>query len=364
MGLHPVRRLSRRTTITLAVMWVASGAAADVASQVAAPGQKTAEAAPRPARLFETTEPLHVTLTADFGAIAKDRGTTKHDHTGVLAYVGPGGDTVTMEVGLRTRGHYRLRTCQYPPLKILFDRAHAAHTIFAHQGGSLKLVVQCRNNRSYANYLLEEHLIYGVYNLFTERSFRARLAIVTYANPQDKHAPETRYGFFIEDDDRMAARNGARVLKEKGIYQADTDFGQMTLLAVFQYMIANTDWSVAGLHNIVPIGDSASTIFPVPYDFDWSGVIWTPYAQPDPRLGIATVRQRIFRGACRTPAELEHVFARFTALKDSIYALYRGQPGLEPQRVRQALEYYDEFYQIINDRGKVDREFLRSCARN
>jgi hypothetical protein len=359
-----MRRLSRRASITLAVMWVVSGAAADAASQVAAPAQKAAEAAPRAARLFEATEPLQITLTADFGAIAKDRGTTKHDHAGVLGYAGPGGDTVTMEVRLRTRGHYRLRTCQYPPLKIVFDRAHTAHTIFAHQGGSLKLVVQCRNNRSYANYLLEEHLIYGVYNRLTERSFRARLAMVTYVDPREKHAAETRYGFFIEDDDRMAARNGASVFKEKGVYQADTDFGQMTLLAVFQYMIGNTDWSVAGLHNIVPIRDSTTTIFPVPYDFDWSGVIWTPYAQPDPRLGISTVRQRIFRGACRTPVELAPVFARFTALKDSIYALYRRQPGLEPERVKQALEYYDEFYKITNDPGKVAHEFLRSCARN
>jgi hypothetical protein len=58
------------------------------------------------------------------------------------------------------------------------------------------------------------------------------------------------------------------------------------------------------------------------------------------------------------------VFGRFTALKDSIYALYRAQPGLEPPRVKQALEYYDDFYKIITDPGKVDREFIRSCARN
>jgi hypothetical protein len=359
-----MRRLGRRASIILAVMWVASGTAADAASQVAAPLQKATDTLPRALRLFEATEPLRVTLTADFGAIAKDRGTTKHDHVGVLAYAGPGDDTVAIEVRLRTRGHYRLRLCQYPPLKIVFDRAHTAHTIFAHQGGGLKLVVQCRSSRSYANYLLEEQLIYRVYNLLTERSFRARLAVVTYVDPREKHAPETRYGFFLEDDDRMAARNSASVFKEKGVYQADTDFGQMTLLAVFQYMIGNTDWSVAGLHNIVPIRDSTSTIFPVPYDFDWSGVIWPPYAQPDARLGIATVRQRIFRGACRTPADLAPVFARFTALKDSIYGLYRVQPGLEPERVKQALEYYDEFYKTINDPGKVDREFIRSCARN
>src|SRR5260370_613737 len=85
-------------------------------------------------------------------------------------------------------------SCSHPPLKVVLDRAHTADTIFAHQGGSLKLVVQCRSSRSYANYLLEEHLIYRVYNLLTERSVRARLAVVTYVDPREKH--ETRHGFF------------------------------------------------------------------------------------------------------------------------------------------------------------------------
>lgn len=360
-----MRRLRRRAFVTLAVIWVASGMAVDTASQVAAPSQRAVDTAPRAARLFEQATLLRVLLTADFGAIDRERGTTKHDHAGALAYVGPGDDTVAIAVRLRTRGHYRLRICQHPPLKVMFDRAQTAHTIFAHQGGSLKLVVQCRSNRSNGNYLLEEELIYHVYNLLTERSFRPRLAGITYVDAREKkEAPETRYGFFLEDDDRMAVRNDASVLKEKGVYQADTDFGQMTLLAVFQYMIGNTDWSVAGLHNIVLIRDSTGTIFPVPYDFDWSGVIAPPYAQPDPRLGIVTVRQRLFRGACRTPAELAPVFARFDAVKDSIYVLYRAQPGLEPQRVKQALEYYDEFYKTINDPRKVDHDFIRSCARN
>ena len=105
--------------------------------------------------------------------------------------------------------------------------------------------------------------------------------------------------------------------------------------------------------------------YPVPYDFDWSGVISTPYARPDARLPIQTVRQRIFRGMCLTPEELSALFARFNAQKEAIYALYRGleSEGLEPKRIAQALGYYDEFYQTINDAGRSRREFTRSCQK-
>jgi len=338
-------------------------------TSAAAPSQSPADTSPPAAasparpRLFDAAEPLALTLTADFGAIGKNRGTDKPNHPAVLSYVTAGGDSVALDVQLHTRGHFRLNTCQYPPLRVVFDREKAAHTVFAHQGSSLKLIVQCRGGNSYANYLLEEYLIYRAYNLLTERSFRARLARVRYVDAKGKHEPEIRWAFFLEDDDRMAKRNDTEVFNQKGVYQSDLDFHQMGLAAVFEYMIGNTDFAVSVLHNIVLTRDTARVVYPVPYDFDWSGVIWTPYAQPDPRLGIRTVRERIFRGTCRSPRELAALFVPFNEQKDAIYALYRGMEaeGLEHKRVEQALGYYDEFYKTINDAGRMRREFIQGC---
>jgi hypothetical protein len=319
-----------------------------------------------PGRLFGATEPLELTLTADFGAIVKQRGTEKKTEPGVLSYVATSGDSVALDVQLRTRGHFRLATCQYPPLKVEFDKAQTAHTIFAHEGSSLKLTVQCRGARSYANYLLEEYLIYRAYNLLTDRSFRVRLARVTYVDANGKHPPETRRAFFVEDDDRMARRNKAEVFDQKGVSQNELNFEQTGLAMVFQYMIGNTDFAVTALHNIVLIRDSAGVVYPVPYDFDWSGVIWTPYAQPDVRLPIRSVRERTFRGTCRAPEELAVLFVRFNAQQEAIYALYRGleSEGLEPKRIEQGLDYYDQFYKTINDAGRTNREFIRPCRQS
>jgi hypothetical protein len=334
----------------LAMLGLASGASAQ------APGDSG-----RAARLFDVTTPLRITLAADFGAVARDRGERKQDHLGVLTVAAEGGDSTRLDVTLRTRGHYRLRTCQYPPLKVGFDKERTAHTIFAHQN-ALKLVVQCRNGGRWSDYLLEEYLLYHVYGLLTERSFRVRLVEVTYVDPSGKHPPETRRGFFVEDDDRMAHRNHTDVFEQQGVGQDEADFSQMSVLAVFEYLAGNTDWSVGGLHNIVLIRDSSNVVYPVPYDFDWSGVISPPYAVPDSRLGLHTVRERLFRGECRSPEQLVPVLARFNELKDSMYALYRGQAGLDPGRVRQALDYYDEFYRTINDPRAVRREFTINCT--
>ncbi len=326
------------------------------------PSDSTATARLRSPKLFESDEVLELTLAGDLKAVAKERGTEKHEYPAALSYVAPGGDSLSLNVRLKTRGHFRLqrRICDFPPLKVAFDRQQVSHTVFAGQG-SLKLATHCQNNRTFEQYLLEEYLIYRLYTLLTEKSFRVRLARVTYMDTGGEHAPLTKYAFFIEDDDRVARRNRAQVLSQQGFNQPDTDFEQMGLVAVFQYMIGNTDWSVRALHNIVLIRDSAGVVLTVPYDFDWSGVIWTSYAHPDPILGIKTVRERLFRGYCRTADQLAPTFARFNERKDAIYALYRSQAGVEPKRIEQALRYYDEFYRTINDPRMVKREFIQAC---
>ena len=320
---------------------------------------------PRPphARLFDAPEALPLTLTADFNALSKDRGESKPEHAGVLSFGGPAGDSVALDVQLRTRGHFRLqrRTCDFPPLKVSFDKQQVKHTVFAGQGG-LKLVVHCQDRDTYEQNLLQEYLLYRVFNLITEKSFRARLARVTYLDRSGKAKPVTRYAFFIEDDDPMARREDAQVLEQKGLTQLDTEVAHTGLVAMFEYLIGNTDFSFAALHNIVMIRDSTGTVFAVPYDFDWSGVVSASYAVPDPRLGIKSVRERLYRGYCRTPEQLGPTIARFDDRKDSIYALFRSQEGLDPKRAEQTLRYFDDFYRTINDPRAANREFVRNCV--
>ena len=227
----------------------------------------------------------------------------------------------------------------------------------------LKLVTHCQNRRDeYEQYVVEEYLIYRMYNLLTERSLRVRLTRMTYADSGRSDAPLTKYGFLLEDDREMAARNRAVLVEQKGLAQDEIDPDNMGLVAVFEYMIGNTDWSVWGLHNVKLLEDSAGVTRAVPYDFDWSGAISPPYAKPDSRLPIESVRQRLFRGSCRSPEAFDALFEKFRAKKDAIYALYRSEPALSPKRAEQALRYYDDFYKTIGNQGAIKYEFLRACG--
>jgi hypothetical protein len=73
------------------------------------------------------------------------------------------------------------------------------------------------------------------------------------------------------------------------------------------------------------------------------------------------VRERRFWGVCRPQEVWESAFVPFEERKDAIYALFRTQPDLDPERLEESLEYFDEFYEIIGDEGKVKREIVSMC---
>jgi len=134
----------------------------------------------------------------------------------------------------------------------------------------------------------------------------------------------------------------------------------MTLVAVFSYLIGNTDWSVWGRHNIAIFSAKAEphTLFAgLPYDFDYSGAVGAPYAIPPQTLPIHSVREGLYRGYCQPDSILFKVFARFRAAEDSIYAAVRAVPDLSEKDVRGLLDYFDDFYRAIDNRAVVQRDF-------
>ncbi len=316
------------------------------------------------APLFATDEPLELILAGDLKPILKDKSDDRPYRPAQLSYLDANDDTVSLDISVKTRGFYRRKylDCDVPPLRLNVKKKQVANTVFAGQD-KLKLVTHCRNPvDAYEQYALQEYLIYKTYNLLTPNSFLVRLVRITYVDTERDREPITKYGFLIEDEDRLAERLGGRNLERGVIHQEDTDKDNATMLAVFQYMMGNTDWSVPAHHNIkfVYFGPGAPPLS-VPYDFDMAGIINTPYAEPDPRLGIRSVRDRLFRGYCRTREEFNTVFTQFNAQQDAIYALYQDFPFLDEKLKKRSMKYLDEFYKIINKPRTVRREFLATC---
>jgi hypothetical protein len=326
-----------------------------------AAAQDAAKDKTQPERLFRDRTPLELTIRAPLGELGKDRDTLKaKPQDGRVELVDERKGAISLPITLETRGHFRLRrsTCSFPPLKVTFNKDSTKGTVFNDQG-SLKLVTHCQNTTRNEQNLLVEESIYRMYNVLTPLSHRTRLAKIRYLPTEDTTKAVTRFGFFIEDDDDMAKRNGGKDLKQTGAAFSDMEPSQLDLLAMFEYMIGNTDWSVFAIHNIriVDVGPEkgGGFYFPVAYDFDFSGLVGSVYAVPDERLPIKTVKARLYRGPCRKLEELQPTIDRFREKKDSIYAIYTGSPHLEPGRAKNATEYLDGFFeQIARPKGMND----------
>jgi hypothetical protein len=319
-----------------------------------------APATPEASHLFTEHQPLVLRLETDLRALKGDRGAQRKDHLGTLRY-GETSDTGSIAVKLRTRGIFRLKTCGFPPIRLDLPAHKVKGTPFAGED-RLKLVTHCQGDRSYERNLLREYALYRVFNALTDSSFRVRLAHVTYVDSA-RHDTTTRYGFLIESDAAVARRIAAEPLTADNLYDPVMDPSYMTLVAVFQYLIGNTDWSVWKRHNIAIFQQLAEPrpLFAVPYDFDFSGAVNAPYATPPPQLKITSVRQRVYRGFCQPDSVLTPVLDRFRAAKDSMYAAVRAVPDLPERDVRDVLGYFDDFYRILDNRNAVNREFVRGC---
>jgi hypothetical protein len=126
-------------------------------------------------------------------------------------------------------------------------------------------------------------------------------------------------------------------------------------------MIGNTDWYVKTGHNIDVFETRDGEFFPVPYDFDFAGVINTPYAQPSKEIPIKRVTQRYFKGSCRDNEAYNPVIDLFNKKQSEIFTLYNSFEYLPKPIIKKSLRYYSKFYKILNDSTAADSYFYQAC---
>jgi hypothetical protein len=313
---------------------------------------------------FESQDPIEVTLTTNIGKIRGDKGDTPPWRPATLSYKAPEGNLITVPVKARTRGIWRLKMCEFPPLRLNFSGETSKGTIFANLDKP-KVVSYCQDADMYEQYILQEYQLYRIYQLITPMSHKARLIRFSYADSANGKVRATRYGFIMEEPKALAERLGGRVLEQKGAGGENLDPLQDALFGLFQYFIGNTDFSVAGLHNVELFFNEQGDVMPIAYDFDFSGAVNARYATADSSLRIPNVRQRLFRGYCTDAEAYNKAFAIFNERKPEIYALYSDPIGklMDKGRVRETLHYFDEFYETINNRGAAKRAIIESCLR-
>jgi hypothetical protein len=80
-----------------------------------------------PSPLFAETRPIEITLTAPFGQLRRNRAGASPYRAATLTYTGDSGQ-VSIPVRVRTRGIWRRKNCDIPPLMLnaTQDSAEAA----------------------------------------------------------------------------------------------------------------------------------------------------------------------------------------------------------------------------------------------
>jgi len=319
------------------------------------------EADSRP--LFKEIEPLTFTLTGDFSAVNKERNPNNKKLFPATLTVQDAKGPRDIPVKIGSRGHFRLmvRNCDFVPLRLEVPHGdEAAGTPFEGQT-TLKLGTHCRSDREYDNYTLREYLTYRLFNLVTPLSFRARLARATYVDAKSKKTIGNRYSIFIEHENDVARRFGGRVVELPRVQFTDLDPATLNRMMLFEYMIGNTDFSIWALHNVRIVQDRNRRLFPVPYDFDLSGLVHAPYAAPDPRIGIRSVLDRLYRGPCRTTDEFDEAAESFRAKRADMFTLLDSMRDLAPLARGEAKNYLEGFFRTIEKPDSIKRQFVNGC---
>ena len=234
----------------------------------------------------------------------------------------------------------------------------------------LKLVTHCRSDQShYENNTLDEYTAYRIFNLLSDKSYRVRLLRIHYEDTDDKlrDLDHPYFGFIVESDEGLAARVAGSIEEIPAVLYSRLDVEQTARLNVFQYLIGNVDWSFvshleeeACCHNL-DLFTVEEKIFPVPYDFDLSGLVNASYAKPASRQRKVTTR--VYAGYCRSPIEsVAKAVDDIAALREEILAIVESSPVVGRDDVKSRVRYIDGFLEeAVEKRDKLVRKFERTC---
>ena len=355
----------RNATITGAVLlfalypvfWSATAWAADGGGDKA-----------KPAKLFATDAQLTLKLTGPWRDFVHTKS-QKKPYPGTLEYVDESGAKHAVPVTFQPRGINRLKVCEVPPIKLIFDKQAVENTPFR-GNKSLKLVTHCGNGDRWEQYAPREMLAYHIYNLVTERSFKVRAASVTYVDSAEHSSNGPRFGFLIEDDSDMAKRNDLKKLDMPKMRIEQLEPLEASRFSLFEYLIGNTDFAqLSGpsadrcCHNSVLIGADPSKVYSVPYDFDSSGLVDAHYAEPSPVLHITSNRERIFRGFCARNETLEAARGEFLRLQPQVLELARTDRYLSAGSKQWVNEYLSKGFEVLRDDGKFAHDVTAKCRK-
>lgn len=272
-------------------------------------------------------------------------------------------EPIEEDIQVKIRGKFRSRFCQNPPIKIKFSNKSLKQQNFK-KLNEFKVVYPCKSKEDYQDYVYKEYLIYKLYNILTEKSFRAQLIDFTLIDTETAVADRNFKGFLIEDLEELIKRLGGIIDDVDCMTPDNLNPYDYTLFQVFQFFIGNTDWILPTCKNAEVIASENGEQIPIPYDFDFSGMVNAGYATADAGLGLRSVTDRIFLGGLKTKEELEPVLSLFKTKKSAMIEVIQNFEYLPAKERKKMIKYLESFYKIVRSSKKVERIFLQPVENN
>jgi hypothetical protein len=270
-------------------------------------------------------------------------------------------------VSVRVRGNSRARVCHFPPLRLQFGSDAAVGGVFAGHD-KLKLVTHCRAKANYEENVLAEYAAYRIFAMLSDTAYRTRLLRISYTDTASLASePLIRYGFLLEPTTDLAARVQAELAETPNVVKSLLQPDQAALVFVFQYLIANTDWSLVTAtgeeyccHNGTLL-EKEGMHYLVPYDFDLAGLVNARYARPDPSVGIRSVRVPRYRGYCIPDLQIMAAVQAIGDREAEITALVQDLPGAGGKETKRRLELLERFFQKARNVEELVEKLERKC---
>jgi hypothetical protein len=311
---------------------------------------------------FASEELLEMTLEFDMKEFLRTKSQSKYQDA-ILTVKIDAGDSITEQIELRARGKMRCDYCSFPPIMLKLKEKDSTPGGIRDRG-TFKLVTHCNRSPKNEDYVLKEYLVYRMLNLLTPYSFKTRLVRIQYRDTQGVKKSYTTYGFLIENLDQLAERNKAVVIDNPNLAQSHMNTEDMARTALFNYMIGNTDWSIASQHNVKvlrSVNVFSDKGIPISYDFDFSGFVNTSYAAPCGKIPIKNVTERYYQGMCLSDEDINPVLEQFEELKGLFLSTIDNFEYLSAGSRKQLEAYINSFYKGYKNQNVLISDLNRTC---
>lgn len=298
------------------------------------------------------TEAAKITIEADFTTLVANKKTNQY-FPGTLITE----DGKSLKIELRPRGKYRRKISEIPPLKIKFSKKMLVSEGFDTLN-EIKLVLPCTDNSQSDELLVKEYLAYRMFEQLSPFSVKARLIKLVLRDTHVEKSKKTMYAMLVEDEEESAFRLKGSLIESYGIPADSLMMNQAALVAVYNYMIGNTDWEIAMIRNVRLIkAPESGKIVVLPYDFDFSGLVSAPYASPSSDSGLKTVKDRFLMASGMRQDALKRATQLIKANRSKLMDICDNR-HLSRATVDEVTMYLDTYFQQIAESDGVPQRFI------